>query len=132
MRTRMLLCVATATLMSGMFHWGPANLGAEGAAALAGVVTSQEEAKMEGVAVTARRDGATFTVSVVSDAQGRYSFPRTHVEPGKYALTIRAIGFDLGGPSTVDVTASKAASLDLKLQKAKVWFARTSIVRPAG
>ena len=32
---------------------------------------------MEGVVVNARRDGANFTVSVVSDAQGKYSFPRT-------------------------------------------------------
>ena len=45
---------------------------------------------MEGVVVTARRNGATFTVSVVSNAEGVYSFPRTHVEPGAYDLTIRA------------------------------------------
>ena len=37
---------------------------------------------MEGVVVTARRDGANVDVSVVSDAQGMYSFPRTHLEPG--------------------------------------------------
>ena len=36
---------------------------------------------MEGVVVTARRDGANVDVSVVSDAQGTFNFPRTHLEP---------------------------------------------------
>src|SRR5262245_63925862 len=63
---------------------------AQSAAALSGTVTSQAEGKMEGVVVTARRDGANFDVSVVSDAQGRYTFPRTHLAAGKYAIKIRA------------------------------------------
>ena len=74
---------------------------------------------MEGVVVNARRDGANFTVSVVSDAQGKYSFPRTHLEPGKYAVTIRAVGYDLTNPGPADVAAGKTASVNLKLQKAK-------------
>src|SRR5262249_40249559 len=90
---------------------------AQGAAALTGVVTSQEEGKMEGVVVTARRDGGTFSVSVVSDAKGEYSFPRTHLQPGTYNVKIRAIGYDLAGSGTVELPAGKAAKLDLKLQK---------------
>ena len=74
---------------------------------------------MEGVVVSARRDGANFTVSVVSDAQGKYSFPRTHVEPGKYALTIRAVGYDLDGPGTVEIAEGKTTNADLKLDKTK-------------
>ena len=65
---------------------------------------------MEGVVVNARRDGANFTVSVVSDAQGQYSFPRTHLEPGKYAITIRAVGYDLTDPGPAVVAAGKTAS----------------------
>ena len=72
---------------------------------------------MEGVVVSARRDCANFTVSVVSDAQGKYSFPRTHLQPGKYTLTIRAVGYDLRGPASVDVAESKLAIADLKLVK---------------
>ncbi len=94
-------------------------LSAQGAAALTGVVSSQDEGKMEGVVVTARRDGANFDVSVVSDAQGKYSFPRSHVQPGKYAVKIRAVGYDLADPGPVDVTAGKTATLDLALQKAR-------------
>ncbi len=53
------------------------------ASALAGRVTSQEEGAMEGVLVSAKRAGATMTVTVVSDAQGRYSFPQNRLEPGQ-------------------------------------------------
>ena len=74
---------------------------------------------MEGVVVNARRDGANFTVSVVSDAHGKFDFPRTHLDPGKYTLTIRAVGYDLIGPKSVEVTAGKTAQADLNLDKTK-------------
>ena len=74
---------------------------------------------MEGVVVSARREGANFTVSVVSDAQGKYSFPRTHLEPGKYALTIRAVGYDLSGPGYVEITDERTTTADLKLDKTR-------------
>ena len=124
MRARGFLIIATTTLLMALFRLAPADftagLAAQGrGTALGGVVSSQEEGKMEGVVVSARRDGANFTVSVVSDAQGRYSFPRSHVAPGKYVVTIRAVGYDLTDPGPAEVTAGKAASLDLKLQKTK-------------
>jgi streptogramin lyase len=74
---------------------------------------------MEGVVVNARRDGANFTVSVVSDAQGKYSFPRTHLSPGKYALTIRAVAYDLIGPNSVEITEGKITRVDLRLDRTK-------------
>jgi len=87
--------------------------------ALRGVVSSQQEGLMEGVVVSARRDGANFTVSVVSDAQGNYSFPRSHLEPGKYTLTIRAVGYDLSGSGSVTIAEGKVSNVDLKLEKTK-------------
>jgi virginiamycin B lyase len=95
------------------------GIDAQGGAALTGVVTSQAEGKMEGVLVTARRDGANFDVTVVSDAQGKYSFPRSHVAPGSYALKIRAVGYDLASPATAAVAAGKTTKLDLRLDTAK-------------
>ena len=86
--------VAVAAIIAASWRALPA----QGNVALTGVVTSAEEGKMEGVVVNARRAGANFTVSVVSDGQGRYSFPRTHLEPGQYTVTIRATGFDLVAP----------------------------------
>lgn len=73
---------------------------------------------MEGVLVSAKREGSTITVTVVSDEHGRYRFPAAKLPPGRYALRIRAVGYDLDGPSTVEVGAGHSASADLKLRKA--------------
>src|SRR5262249_25128886 len=92
---------------------------AQSGAALTGTVSSSQEGKMEGVLVTARGEGANFDVTVVSDAQGKYSFPRSYIGPGKYTIKIRAVGFDLTSPATVEVPDAKPATLDLTLDKAK-------------
>src|SRR2546427_2825332 len=65
--------------------------------ALTGQVSSQEEGRMEGVLVSAKRDGSTVTITVVSDGQGHFSFPAAKLEPGRYAIAIRAAGYDLDG-----------------------------------
>ena len=67
--------------------------------ALTGQVTSLPEGRMEGVLVNARREGSSFTVSVVSDETGVYSFPSDRLEPGEYTLRIQAAGYVLR-PST--------------------------------
>jgi virginiamycin B lyase len=86
-------------------------------ASLTGLVSSQEEGAMEGVLVSAKRAGSTITVTVVSDAQGRYSFPRHKLEPGPYSVRIRAVGYELERPGTVAVTPQETALLDLRLRK---------------
>jgi virginiamycin B lyase len=88
-------------------------------AALAGQVSSQEEGPMEGVVVSAKRDGSTMTVSVVSDKQGQYSFPASRLDAGHYTLKIRAVGYDLDGAGAADVADQKTTSADLKLRKTK-------------
>ena len=50
--------------------------------ALTGQVSSSEEGLMEGVILSAKKAGSTRTISVVSDQQGRYRFPRARLEPG--------------------------------------------------
>jgi streptogramin lyase len=86
---------------------------------LTGVVSSAEEGNMEGVVVSAHKDGSIITVSVTTDAQGRYTFPENRLEPGKYNLEIRAVGYDIGAPTTAQVAADKTASADIKLVKTK-------------
>jgi virginiamycin B lyase len=95
-----------------------AEIGANGAPpfALTGQVSSQKEGLMEGVVIGAKKDGSTITVNVVSDEKGRYSVPAAKLEPGRYALKIRAAGYDLDGPKTVDVVAGKATTANLKLK----------------
>jgi virginiamycin B lyase len=84
--------------------------------ALSGKVSSAEEGAMEGVLISAKRAGSTITTTVVSDAQGHYQFPSSKVPPGQYALRIRAVGYDLEGPATIEVAAN-ATKADLKLKK---------------
>ena len=84
---------------------------------LTGLVRSQEEGPMEGVLVSAKRTGSNVTITVVSDAQGRYSFPPERLEPGPYSVRIRAVGYTLDKPALVEVPAQKTSQLDLKLVK---------------
>jgi len=84
-------------------------------AALTGKVTSQAEGAMEGVLVGAKRAGSPIATWVVTNARGQYTFPRERLEPGKYAISIRAVGYELPKTS-VDVT-TQSAQLDLQLTK---------------
>src|SRR3954469_1641733 len=97
---------------------------AQAPAALTGQVTSAEEGAMEGVLVSAKKAGSTITITVVSDAQGRFSFPAKKLSPGKYALKVRAVGYDLESPATVVV--DKATTADLKLRRTEDLAAQLS------
>src|ERR1700751_212949 len=84
---------------------------AQAPAALTGQVSSAAEGPREGVVVSAKRerDGSSRTISVVSDNAGKFSFPASKLEPGRYSLAIRAVGYDLDGPKTADVAAGSTA-----------------------
>jgi streptogramin lyase len=84
---------------------------------LSGTVSSAEEGAMEGVVVSAKKAGSIVTVSVVSDSAGRFSFPARKLDAGRYALRIRATGYELDGPAQVDVSPAEPADLPLKLRK---------------
>src|SRR3954463_9698220 len=94
--------------------------------ALSGQVTSTEEGAMEGVLVSAKKAGSNITITVVSDRDGRYSFPASKIEPGQYALRIRAIGYDLDNHKSIDVAPQKTTTLDLKLRKTEDLAAQMS------
>jgi streptogramin lyase len=91
---------------------------AQAAGKLTGQVTSAEEGAMEGVVVSAKKEGSTVAMSVVSDDKGSFSFPAAKLEPGKYTLRIRAIGYELDEPKTVDV-GEDGAPIAVKLKKAR-------------
>ncbi len=88
------------------------------AATLTGQVTSAEEGSMEGVVVSARKQGSTITLSVVTDQKGQYSFPADRLDAGPYAIAIRAAGYNLDGPKTVDLAAG-GTKADIRLVKTK-------------
>ena len=110
-RTYLLLVAVTLTCIL------PAVSKEQPKAALTGMVISDAEGPMEGVLVTAKPEGGHMTVTVISDAQGHYAFPSTKLLPGKYTLSIRAIGYDLDGQAQADVKSNKTANEALKLVK---------------
>jgi streptogramin lyase len=116
MRAKLMLALA-ASAAAMIFPPVIDSVYAEGQAALTGIVSSEAEGKMEGVVVTAHRPGSIVQVSVTTDAEGRYSFPRNRLEPGEYALAIRAVGYDIDAPAKATVAADKAATADIKLKK---------------
>src|SRR5262245_55280555 len=87
---RKALLLTTAAGLAAFIIQAPAE--AQSGAALTGQVSSAKEGAMEGVIVTAKKDGSTIGYSVATDKSGRYSFPAAKLEPGHYALKIRATG----------------------------------------
>src|SRR5258708_1063032 len=128
MRTRRLLSILMLGTAVILFQatLQPAAAENKAAAALTGQVASEAEGAMEGVVVSAKKEGSTVTVSVISDAQGRYSFPADRLSAGKYKIKIRAVGYDLVAPTTADVAGAQTATVDLKLQKTKTLAAQMS------
>jgi virginiamycin B lyase len=75
---------------------------AQNGPALTGKVASAQEPVMEGVLVSAKRDGSNVTTTVATNAQGVYSFAADRLAPGHYTISIRAVGYKLdghGGPN---------------------------------
>ena len=92
MRKTISLALVIATAVVFVFFATAGESRANGAVALTGQVSSQKEGLMEGVMVGAKKEGSTVSVNVMSDAKGRFSFPADKLEPGRYALKIRAAG----------------------------------------
>ena len=120
MQARLRLLTPVAVLAIVLVQSAPSSPSAQAQSdtALTGQVTSSEEGPMEGVLVSARKAGSPLTTTVVSDGQGRYRFPAARLEPGQYALRIRAIGYDLESAAATSVAAQKTTTADLKLRKA--------------
>lgn len=106
MRTTRKRILAIVLALSGM--WLIALLGETGHAAgetlLTGRITAASGGPMEGVIVSARQYGKTFTTSVYTDAAGEFYFPR--MEEGKYNIWAQAVGYDAGIAEGVTVRPS--------------------------
>jgi virginiamycin B lyase len=105
------LGLALATLLPG------AAAGQSEPPALTGLVGSADQAAMEGVLVSARKTGASITVTVVSDKDGRFSFPASKIKPGEYSLSIRAVGYELDSPAKIEIHGESASTITLTLRK---------------
>src|SRR5262247_334913 len=117
MRKKLFLAIAAVSALSvGVATANPVHANDSLAVALTGQVSSQKEGLMEGVIVGAKKDGSTITVNVTSDEKGRYTFPASKLSPGRYALKVRAAGYDLDGPKEVNVVAEKTTTANLRLK----------------
>ena len=102
MRSRCVLFLALAfaavAIVPARIH--PLHAQAAEPVTLTGVVSSADEGHMEGVLVSAKKTaaGATVTITVVTDKDGRYRFPASRLDPAQYALRVRAAGYDLVAP----------------------------------
>jgi len=125
METKRVLLIAGGALAAILLQTAPARLHeqAQTPSALSGQVTSAEEGPMEGVVVSAKKDGSTISISVVTNAAGRFAFPAARLEPGHYALKARAAGYELDGTASskaaADVAPGQEAKAEIKLKKAK-------------
>jgi len=118
-RTYLIIAIATAAIT--LLFAAADVIGADSSPgiALTGQVSSEKEGPMEGVLVSAKKEGSTITLTVVSDEKGSYSFPASKLAPGRYSLKIRAAGYDLDAPKAVDVAPDKVTTADVKLRPAK-------------
>ena len=83
---------------------------------LSGVVSSDHEGGMEGVLVTAKGVDGNISTTVVSDSTGAYAFPSERLEPGAYTISVRAAGYDLSAPVSIDLTPGESAKKDIRLR----------------
>src|SRR5262245_16623529 len=95
---RMRHVLAAVVGLRAAVHGGAAALAQTDPPRLTGQVTSSDEGAMEGVLVSAQQLGSPITVTVVSDHAGQFAFPPAKLRPGRYALRIRAVGYDLESP----------------------------------
>jgi virginiamycin B lyase len=114
-RATLLASTTVCAILLGLAFAGLVMAQTPSSSALTGKVSSQAEGAMEGVLVGAKKAGSTITTWVVSNAAGQYTFPGERLQPGKYAISVRAVGYELPKTS-VDVTAAPA-TLDLQLNK---------------
>ncbi len=120
MRLRKLWMLASVGIGALLVQAGlPVSAQAQSGPALTGVVSSAEEGNMEGVLVSAKKEGTTVAVTVVSDEKGNFAFPADRLSPGKYNITIRAAGYTLVGPKEATIAAGETAKAEIKVGKVR-------------
>lgn len=79
---------------------------------LSGAVKSSDGKPLDGVGVSARGKGETFTTTVYTDESGRYSFPPLNT--GQYKVWAQAVGFETSA-AEAGLSAGAKKQVDLTL-----------------
>jgi virginiamycin B lyase len=105
------------TLLRGQLLAGVAGLALVGSLSaasadqlLTGSITSASGQKLEGVLVSAKKEGSTITTSVYTDLNGDYFFPA--MADGKYQVWAQTLGFHTAN-GAVDLAATKHQDFQL-------------------
>src|SRR5215470_3655468 len=77
---------------------------------LSGRIASRSGQKLDGVTVSAKREGSTITTSVYTDAAGEYFFPL--LPEGRYRVWAQSLGFERASGS-VDLSAARRQDFTL-------------------
>ena len=87
-KIRVFLFAAVLSLVAGLWLT-PVSYSSQ--TLLRGSVTSPDGGPLEGIAVSARANGTTYTTTVFTDEEGKYYFPP--MQRGHYQLWAQAVGF---------------------------------------
>jgi streptogramin lyase len=102
MNTTRTLLLACALLLAGAAHAADQLL--------SGAIVSPSGQKLDGVTVSAKREGSTITTSVYTDAAGSYYFPG--LPEGKYRVWAQALGFERS-TAAIDLSAARSVNFTL-------------------
>lgn len=83
-------------------------------ATLNGTVTDEAGAVVLNAKVTVTANSAGQAKTVTTDSEGRYSVP--FLQPGRYSVTVEALGFAKSVRSGLNLEVAQTATLDLKLK----------------
>jgi virginiamycin B lyase len=122
------LCSLVLGVVACLLLQTPAN--SQSSVSLTGIVSSDAEGPMEGVLVKAKQANGNITITVVSDAQGRYAFPADKIKPGQYSVSVRATGYEVPNRSMPVTVGAETTKADIKLRKVST-FALVDQLTPA-
>ena len=118
MQTKLMLSM-TASFAFMLFQATPQVANAEGRAALTATVASNSR-RRNGRRGRQRPKGRLDRADKRNhQREGPVQLPGRSSGAGKYDIVIRAVGYDLSGPTTADVTADGTTTTNLKLEKTK-------------
>jgi len=78
---------------------------------VSGAIAAQSGQKLDGVTVSAKREGSTITTSVYTDTAGNYFFPP--LPAGRYRVWAQALGFERSN-GAVDLSAARRVDFTLQ------------------
>jgi virginiamycin B lyase len=88
------LSLVFGTVLVAAGVWTTPAAQARGPGIIQGNIKSADGAPMEGVSISARAADKSFTTSVFTDRQGKYTFPS--LDAGQYKVWAQAVGFEAG------------------------------------